>query len=65
MPAAGHVLEPRPTNAVEDDDDEENENDVPRESHRRRKAPSAGNWTVYKAVLTMERYACLHNLRGF
>jgi hypothetical protein len=28
MPAAGHVLEPRPTNAVEDDD--ENENDVPR-----------------------------------
>jgi hypothetical protein len=63
MLAAGHVLEPRPTDAVEDDD--ENENDVPHESHRRRKAPSTGNWTVYKAVLTMERYACLHNLRGF
>jgi len=59
MPAAGHVLEPRPTNAVEDEDD------VPRESRRRRKAPSTGNWTVDKAVLTMERYACLHNLRGF
>ena len=30
-----------------------------------RKAPSTGNWTVDKAVLTMERYACVRNLRGF
>jgi hypothetical protein len=29
MPAVCHVLEPRPTNAVEDEDDDEYEDEIP------------------------------------
>ena len=36
MPAVDYALEPRPTNAVEDEDDDEYENDLERSSPIRR-----------------------------
>ena len=44
MPAAGYVLEPRPTNAVEDDDDED-EDDCVQTPKAERRTPNAKRQT--------------------